>query len=148
MPRVLNIRTLPGYAKRRPVIREGAVYVGRLMSRYRLKGSKWANVLLPGGACPEHCGIRGAALLRPGADGAVARAGGARSVLLVCAVAVSWRCAPEAGERPPIDRFARAARRAYMNRHDHRPLRVPQTAAAREEGSACGNHRAGGCATG
>jgi hypothetical protein len=53
---------------------------------------------------------------------------------------------PEAVVTRPGARFAPVSLRAYMNRYDHRRLRA--TAAAREEGSACDNHRAGGCATG
>jgi hypothetical protein len=43
MPRVLNVRDLPGYADRQPVIPPDAVYIGRPNSRYGLAGSKWRN---------------------------------------------------------------------------------------------------------
>ena len=43
MPQVLNIRHLPGFKERRPIIPPGAVYIGRVNSRYRLLASKWAN---------------------------------------------------------------------------------------------------------
>jgi hypothetical protein len=41
--RVRNVRSLPGYAERRPVIPEAAVYIGRRMAAFGLKGAKWAN---------------------------------------------------------------------------------------------------------
>ena len=47
MPRVLNVRDLPGYADRKPVIPDGAVYIGRPAWRYGLRGSVWANAPLP-----------------------------------------------------------------------------------------------------
>jgi|SRR5580704_9110434 hypothetical protein len=50
MPRVLNLRDLPGYAHRGPVIPAGAVYIGRPAWRYGLSGSLWANVPLPSNA--------------------------------------------------------------------------------------------------
>jgi hypothetical protein len=53
MPRLLNVRTLPGYARRPPVIPEGAVYIGRAYARYRLEGSRWANEPLPQAASHE-----------------------------------------------------------------------------------------------
>jgi hypothetical protein len=43
MPRVLNIRTLPGFRERRPIIPSGAVYIGHAMRWYRLPASKWRN---------------------------------------------------------------------------------------------------------
>jgi hypothetical protein len=43
MPRVLNIRHLPGFNERRPVLPPGAVYIGRANARYQLPASKWAN---------------------------------------------------------------------------------------------------------
>ena len=47
MPRVLNVRDLPGYADRKPVLPDGAVYIGRPAWRYGLCGSFWANLPLP-----------------------------------------------------------------------------------------------------
>jgi hypothetical protein len=43
MPRVLNVRHLPGFQERRPIIPPGAVYIGRKNARYGLMASKWAN---------------------------------------------------------------------------------------------------------
>jgi hypothetical protein len=43
MPEVLNIRHLPGFSERCPVIPPSAVYIGRANARYRLPASKWAN---------------------------------------------------------------------------------------------------------
>jgi hypothetical protein len=43
MPQVLNVRHLPGFNERRPVLPPGAVYIGRTSARYRLPASKWAN---------------------------------------------------------------------------------------------------------
>ena len=43
MPQVLNIRHLPGFSERRPIIPPGAVYIGRTNCWYRLPKSKWAN---------------------------------------------------------------------------------------------------------
>ena len=43
MPQVLNIRHLPGFKERRPIIPPSAVYIGRQNARYRLPASKWAN---------------------------------------------------------------------------------------------------------
>ena len=43
MPQVLNIRNLPGFSQRRPIIPLGAVYIGRANRWYRLPKSKWAN---------------------------------------------------------------------------------------------------------
>jgi hypothetical protein len=43
MSQVLNIRHLPGFNERRPVLQPGAVYIGRANARYRLPASKWAN---------------------------------------------------------------------------------------------------------
>jgi hypothetical protein len=43
MPRVLNIRDLPGSAERHPVFPPGAVYIGRKNRFYGLPQSKWAN---------------------------------------------------------------------------------------------------------
>jgi hypothetical protein len=43
MPQVLNIRHLPGFKERRPIIPPGAVYIGRTNRWYRLPKSKWAN---------------------------------------------------------------------------------------------------------
>jgi hypothetical protein len=43
MPRVLNIRECPGFSQHAPIIPPGAVYVGRAMLRYRLRGSRWHN---------------------------------------------------------------------------------------------------------
>jgi hypothetical protein len=47
MPQVLNIRHLPGFSERRPVIPPGAVYIGRTVSRIGLSGSKWGNPFKP-----------------------------------------------------------------------------------------------------
>ena len=47
MPQVLNIRHLPGFKERRPIIPPGAVYIGRTNSRYGLFASKWANPFRP-----------------------------------------------------------------------------------------------------
>jgi hypothetical protein len=43
MPQVLDIRHLPGFKERQPMIPPGAVYIGRANARYRLPASKWAN---------------------------------------------------------------------------------------------------------
>ena len=43
MPQVLNIRHLPGFGEKRPIIPAGAVYIGRANRWYRLPKSKWAN---------------------------------------------------------------------------------------------------------
>lgn len=43
MLQVRNIRHLPGFGERRPIIPPGAVYIGRRNARYRLAASKWAN---------------------------------------------------------------------------------------------------------
>jgi uncharacterized protein DUF4326 len=43
MPQVLNIRHLPGFSERQPIIPPGAVYIGRTNRWYRLPKSKWAN---------------------------------------------------------------------------------------------------------
>jgi hypothetical protein len=45
MPQVLNIKHLPGFKERRPVLPLGAVYIGRTNARYRLPASKWGNPL-------------------------------------------------------------------------------------------------------
>ena len=47
MPQVLNIRHLPGFKERRPIIPPGAVYIGRKNTRYDLPKSKWANPFRP-----------------------------------------------------------------------------------------------------
>ena len=43
MPQVLNIRRLPGFSERQPIIPPAAVYIGRAVRGYRLPKSKWAN---------------------------------------------------------------------------------------------------------
>jgi hypothetical protein len=43
MPRVINVRRLPGFSEGWPIIPAGAVYIGRRSARYRLLTSKWAN---------------------------------------------------------------------------------------------------------
>jgi hypothetical protein len=43
MPQVLNVRQLPGFSERRPIISPGAVYIGRPNARYGLAASQWAN---------------------------------------------------------------------------------------------------------
>jgi hypothetical protein len=43
MPQVLNIRHLPGFKERRPIVPLGAVYIGRAIRWYRMPKSKWAN---------------------------------------------------------------------------------------------------------
>jgi Domain of unknown function (DUF4326) len=44
MPQVLNVRHLPGFKDRQPMIPpNAAVYIGRRNARYRLPASKWAN---------------------------------------------------------------------------------------------------------
>jgi hypothetical protein len=43
MPQVLNIRQLPGFGERQPIIPSGAVYIGRRNARYGQPASKWAN---------------------------------------------------------------------------------------------------------
>jgi hypothetical protein len=47
MPQVLNIRQLPGFSERQPIIPPGAVYIGRQNARYGLAASKWANPFRP-----------------------------------------------------------------------------------------------------
>jgi hypothetical protein len=47
LPQVLNLRQLPGFSERRPVIPPGAVYIGRRNARYGLAASKWANPFRP-----------------------------------------------------------------------------------------------------
>ena len=48
MSQVLNIRHLPGFSERQPIIPPGAVYIGRSNARYGLAGSKWPNPFRPG----------------------------------------------------------------------------------------------------
>ena len=43
MPQILNVRHLPSFKERQPIIPPGAVYIGRVNARYRLPASKWAN---------------------------------------------------------------------------------------------------------
>jgi hypothetical protein len=43
MPQVLNVRHLPGFTERQPIIPPCAVYIGRKNARYGLMASKWAN---------------------------------------------------------------------------------------------------------
>jgi hypothetical protein len=43
MPQVLNIKHLPGFRERQPIIPPVAVYIGRVNRWYRLPASKWAN---------------------------------------------------------------------------------------------------------
>jgi hypothetical protein len=43
MPCVLNVRALPGFRERKPIIPPGAVYIGHAMRWYRLPASKWRN---------------------------------------------------------------------------------------------------------
>ena len=43
MPQVLNVRQLPGFKERQPIIPPGAIYIGRKNGRYQLPASKWAN---------------------------------------------------------------------------------------------------------
>jgi hypothetical protein len=45
--RVRNVRELPGYAERRPIIPAGGIYIGHKNWRYRLSESKWANPFVP-----------------------------------------------------------------------------------------------------
>jgi hypothetical protein len=52
MPQVLNIRHLPGFTERRPIIPPNAIYVGRRNARYGLTASKWANPLRPRSRSP------------------------------------------------------------------------------------------------
>ncbi len=47
MPRVLNVRKLPGFHERRPIIPRSAVYVGRFNRWYGLGPSMWANPFKP-----------------------------------------------------------------------------------------------------
>ena len=47
MPQVLNVRHLPGFSERRPIVPPGAVYIGRRNARYGLPASKWANPFRP-----------------------------------------------------------------------------------------------------
>ena len=47
MPQVLNIRHLPGFKERQPIIPPGAGYIGHANRWYRLTKSKWANPLKP-----------------------------------------------------------------------------------------------------
>jgi hypothetical protein len=42
-PRVLNIRDLPGFKERKPIIPARALYIGRANRRYGLPASKWCN---------------------------------------------------------------------------------------------------------
>jgi hypothetical protein len=53
MPRVLNIRDLPGFANRKPIVPSGAVYIGRASGWYDLRRSDWANLPLPQNSTPE-----------------------------------------------------------------------------------------------
>jgi hypothetical protein len=43
MPQVLNVRHLPGFRERRPVLPPGAIYIGRAVCWYRLRASKLKN---------------------------------------------------------------------------------------------------------
>ena len=43
MPQVLNIRNLPGFSERRPIVPPNTVYIGRKNARYGLAASQWAN---------------------------------------------------------------------------------------------------------
>jgi hypothetical protein len=43
MPQVINVRHLPRFQERQPIIPPGAIYIGRVNARYRLPASKWAN---------------------------------------------------------------------------------------------------------
>jgi hypothetical protein len=43
IPRVLNIRDLPGFKERKPIIPASAVYIGRANRWYGLPASKWRN---------------------------------------------------------------------------------------------------------
>jgi hypothetical protein len=43
MPQVLNIRNLPGFSERRPIVPPNTVYIGRRNARYGLAASQWAN---------------------------------------------------------------------------------------------------------
>jgi hypothetical protein len=43
MSHVLNVRQLPGFSERRPIIPPNAVYIGRRNTRYGLAASQWAN---------------------------------------------------------------------------------------------------------
>ena len=47
MPRVLNIRHLPGFQERRPIIPPDAIYIGRQNARYGPAKSQWANPFRP-----------------------------------------------------------------------------------------------------
>jgi hypothetical protein len=47
MPKVLNVRDLPGFERRVPILPKDAVYIGREAGRYRLRRSIWANMKLP-----------------------------------------------------------------------------------------------------
>jgi hypothetical protein len=47
MPQVFNVRHLPGFKERQPIIPPGAIYIGRVNARYRLPASKWANPFRP-----------------------------------------------------------------------------------------------------
>ena len=47
MPRVLNVRHLPGFSERRPIVPPGAIYIRRANGRYGLPKSKWANPFRP-----------------------------------------------------------------------------------------------------
>ena len=42
MPQVLNIRNLPGFSERRPIVPPNTVYIGRKNARYGL-AAQWAN---------------------------------------------------------------------------------------------------------
>ena len=43
VPQVINIRHLPGFGERQPIIPPGAVYIGRPVPRAHIAGSKWGN---------------------------------------------------------------------------------------------------------
>jgi hypothetical protein len=43
MPQVLNIRHLPRFKERRPIIPPDAVYISRAIRWYRMLKSKWAS---------------------------------------------------------------------------------------------------------
>ena len=83
MPQILNIRHLPGFSERRPVIPPSAIYIGRANARYRLPASKWANPFA----------------IRQAPDGCATRAEGTRSRLLVRAAAMPRRCAAGTRQR-------------------------------------------------
>ena len=96
MSQVLNIRLLPGFSERQPLIPPGAVYIGRANRRYRLPASKWANPFAIKQEADREAAIDAYERwlrLQPHLKGCAARAEWTRPCLLVRTAALPRRCA-------------------------------------------------------